>query len=193
MSDVTAITQLILHERQGRDRGWWDQMRAAFRPDSTVRLSWFTGSGAEFVQRSEAMSARGDLSVHRMAPPVVTVRGDRAHAEASASTELQIDFEGVAAHLISFTRINYRLSKEDGEWGVVSLDAIYERDTLSPALPGASLTVDPSDVAGFRPSYALLALCLERRGYPIGTDLLGDDRPEAVAAFYASVHTWLDA
>jgi hypothetical protein len=191
MSDITAITQLILRERQGRDRGWWDQMRTAFRPDSTVRLSWFTGSGPEFVERSEAMSSRGDLSVHRMAPPAIAVHGDRAHAEASASIELQIDFDGVAAHLISFTRINYRLSKEDGEWGVVSLDAIYERDTLTPALPGASLKVDPADVAGFRPSYALLALYLERRGYPIGADLLGDDRPGEVAAFYESVHTWL--
>lgn len=83
MSDVTAITQLILRERQGRDRGWWDRMRAAFRPDSVVRLSWFSGTGPEFVRRSEEMSARGDLSVH---------------AEAGASSEPRIDFEGLPAH-----------------------------------------------------------------------------------------------
>lgn len=29
MDDVTEITQLVLKERQGRDRGWWEQMAAA--------------------------------------------------------------------------------------------------------------------------------------------------------------------
>ena len=47
--DVALITQVVLAERQGRDRGWWDQMLAAYWPDSTVRLSWYTGDGAGFV------------------------------------------------------------------------------------------------------------------------------------------------
>jgi hypothetical protein len=36
MDDVTEITQLVLRERQGRDRRWRDQMRSAF---STTRPS----------------------------------------------------------------------------------------------------------------------------------------------------------
>lgn len=191
MSDITDITQLILRERQGRDRGWWDQMRSAFRPDSVVRISWFTGSGQDFVARSQQMSGRGDLAVHRLGPPAVRLRGDRAHAEAAASVEMQIEFDGVRAHLVSFTRLNYRLVRAGGSWGIRSLDAIYERDTLTPALPGQSLAVGPSDVAGLRPSYGLLALHLRRQGYQIGTDLLGDDRPDDVGAFYAQVDTWL--
>ncbi len=39
-SDIAVITQVVLGERQGRDRGWWDQMAAAYWLDSTVRLSW---------------------------------------------------------------------------------------------------------------------------------------------------------
>ncbi|MFJ1766942.1 nuclear transport factor 2 family protein [Amycolatopsis sp. NPDC088138] len=142
MSDVTAITQLILHERQGRDRGWWDQMRAAFRPDSTVHLSWFTGSGAEFVKRSEAMSARGDLSVHRMAPPVVTVRGDRAHAEASASIELK--------RVFSSTSNDHCSSKVDCMRGAVPLDAGTRTRHPHPVLPDNALTVRRAGVAKFR-------------------------------------------
>ena len=30
MSDITTITQLVLQERQARDRGWWDRMRSCF-------------------------------------------------------------------------------------------------------------------------------------------------------------------
>lgn len=191
MSDTTEITQLILRERQGRDRGWWNQMRSAFRDDSTVRLSWFTGSGHDFAARSAEMSGRGDRAVHRMGPPVVRVNGERAHAETSASVEMQIHFDGVAAHLVSFTRLNYRLSKEAGDWGILSLDAVYERDTLTPALPGQQIVVAPADVADLRPSYALLSLHLRRQGYSVGTGQLGDDRPEEVVSFYAHVNGWL--
>jgi hypothetical protein len=102
MSDATEITQLFMHERQGRDRGWFDQMRAAYRPDS-----------------------------------------------------------------------------------------IYERATLTPAIPGQSIVVDPEEVAGLRPSYALVALDLKRQGFSIPTDLLGDDRPDEVAAFYQELNSWL--
>lgn len=191
MSDSTEITQLILRERQGRDRGWWDQMRSAFRDDSVVRLSWFTGSGHDFTARSEEMSGRGDLALHRLGPPTVRINGDRAHAEVAASVELQIQFDGVAAHLISFARINYRLRRAADGWGILSLDAIYERDTLTPALPGQRIVVAPEDVADLRPSYALLSLHLGRQGYPVGPDQLGDDRPEDVRKFYAAVNDWL--
>ena len=191
MSDTTDITQLILRERQGRDRGWWDQMRSAFRSDAIVRLSWFDGSGDDFVTRSQEMSGRGDLAVHRVQPPAVRLRGDRAHAEVAASVEMQIEFDGIPVHLISFTRLNYRLIRQDGTWGILSLDAIYERDTLTSALPGQSLVVAPADVADLRPSYALLALHLRRQGYLVGTDLLGDDRRDDVEEFYAKVDGWL--
>jgi SnoaL-like domain len=191
LSDITEITQLVLRERQGRDRGWWDQMGAAFLPDSTVNLSWFSGSGPDFVTGSRAMSRRGDRSVHRNTPPVVHVHGDRAHAEVPTAVELQVEFDGVRAHLISYTRLNYRLVRRADGWRVLSLDAVYERDTLTPAIPGQRIVVDPEAVAELRPSYALLALYLRRRGYPVGADLLGDDRPEEVDAFYDRVRVWL--
>ncbi|MEU7588303.1 hypothetical protein AB0A95_18665 [Micromonospora sp. NPDC049230] len=57
MSDAGNIAQLTLRERQGRDRGWWQQTQDAFLPESTVRLSWFRGTGPEFVARSRAKSS----------------------------------------------------------------------------------------------------------------------------------------
>ena len=41
------VTQLVLRERQSRDRGWYEEMAACFAEDSVVQMSWFTGSGAE--------------------------------------------------------------------------------------------------------------------------------------------------
>jgi hypothetical protein len=192
-SALEQITQTILYERQGRDRGRWDQMRAAFWPEATVALSWFSGSAAEFVTGSQRMSATGDRALHRLTPPIVHVQGQRAVAEVSAAVELRVTLQGVMADLISYTRLNYRLEQRQGRWGVLSLDAIYERDTLTPVLPGTTLVVNAQETAALRPSYALLAYYLGSRGYQVRQDLLGDDRPTEVQAFYDGSLQWLQA
>lgn len=191
MNDIADVTQLILHERQGRDRGWWVQMNSAFLQDSTVKLSWFDGSGPDFVAASENMSGRGDRSVHRMAAPVVHVVEDRGYVEVATAVEFQITLSGTAADLISYTRLNYRVKRETGRWGIFSLDGIYERDTLTSSLPGQTVTIDPVKLEKFRSSYSLIAYYLETRGYIVCSDLLGDDQPEKVTAFYDGVKEWL--
>lgn len=192
--DLIEITQLLLHERQGRDRGWWQQMREAFAPDSTVRLSWYRGDGHGFVEGSERMSGSGDKAVHRLSPPVIHVEGDRAIAEMSCGVEFQVRIHDVRAVLISYTRLNYRLRRQSGGgWAVVQMDAIYERDSLTPAIPGDTIEVNNAVVDGYRPSYALLAYYLSSQDYDIAGDLLGDDRPESIVEFYTELTDWLHA
>ena len=55
-ADVSAVSQLVLRERVSRDLGLWEQMRDCFHDDSVVRISWFSGSGPEFVRRSIEMA-----------------------------------------------------------------------------------------------------------------------------------------
>ncbi|MFQ6148082.1 nuclear transport factor 2 family protein [Streptomyces seoulensis] len=191
MTDIDVVTQTVLAERQGRDRGWWDRMRACYWPDSTVTLSWYRGDGPGFVAASRAMAGRGDASVHRLSPPVVQIVADRAFAEVPAAIEVRTDIDGVTADLASYTRIVYRLARREGRWGILALDCVYERDTLAPAVPGEHLAVPPGDLAPYRRPYALLAWHLARRGYDLTDDLLGDDRPERTAAFYADTLAWL--
>lgn len=191
MDDITRISQTVLRERQGRDRGWWDQMRACFADDSTVRLSWFRGSGADFVAASQRMVARGDASVHRLGPPVVDRHGDRAFVELPAVIEVRGIVNGVEADLASTARLCYRLRRHEHGWLIQSLDPVYERDTLTAAHPGEALPIGPADVARFRPSYRFLGYVLSRGGYQVGDDLHGDDQPEAVALFYQAAHEWL--
>lgn len=191
MSEIDVIAQTVLLERQGRDRGWWDQMRACYWPDSRVTLSWYEGDGPGFVAASEAMSGRGDASVHRLSPPVVQAVGDRAFVEVPAGIEVRTEVDGVLVDLASYTRILYRLERRDGRWGITALDCVYERDTLTPAVPGRTVNIDPDELARFRAPYAVLAWHLSRRGYHVSDDLLGDDRPEATAACYADALRWL--
>ena len=111
----------------------------------------------------------------------------------SCGVEFRVRIRDVPAHLVSYTRLNYRLEKRDDRWAVVQLDAIYERDALTPALPGDRIEIDSKTVSGYRDSYALLTYYLRSKGYDIADDLLGDDRPDAVEAFYDELVHWLHA
>lgn len=189
--DISLVSQLILHERQGRDRGWWHQMHDTFASDAQVRLSWFRGSGADFVAESRKMTDRGDISVHRLSPATVHIHGDRAFVEISTGIEMRAEVNGVLADLVSYARLLYRAEKRDGSWKIISLDPIYERDTLAPAVPGADLRIDPQHLEHFRTPYQMLAYHLSERGYSINDDLYGDDRPEEAKKVYADIWRWL--
>jgi kynurenine formamidase len=191
-----AVAQVVLHERQGRDRGWWEQMSGCFWPDSTVRLSWYDGDGPGFVAGSEAIVRAGLVTTHQIFSPVVHVRDDRAHVEAPAIVRSPIVVDGVRGEvrcdLLAHTRLNYRLERRDGEWRILSLDPIYEHTTLTPSVPGERITVPAGELAPFRSSYAILAWDAWRSGRSVNQDLLGDDRPEPVAAFYTELRKWLE-
>ncbi|GAA0975554.1 hypothetical protein GCM10009555_033620 [Acrocarpospora macrocephala] len=192
ISDIETVTQLVLHERQGRDRRWWDQMRAQYWPDATVHLSWFEGSAYENVDQSEAMNANGSVSTHRLSPLVVHVAGDRAIAELPTVIEAPITINDVDVVLMSSLRIQYRALRRDSEWRLLRLDTVYERDHLVVTTPGESVHVAAAELAPFRKPYRLLAWFLASRGYTVLDDLLGDDRPDEVAAFYERERRWLN-
>lgn len=192
MTDSLAtVAQLILHERQARDRGWWQEMRDCFAPGATVRLSWFRGSARDFVAESEKMASNGHFNRHRLGPPVVHRHDQRAVVEVSAAIEIPTVYDGVEADLLSYARLVYRVEQRSGRWLIVSLDPVYERDTLTPSVPGTSLVVDPAQLAESRRPYRLLAHVLGRQGYSVDQDLYGDDRPEPVAQFYKATFDWL--
>jgi SnoaL-like domain len=177
------IVQLVLRERQSRDRGRYDQMADCFAEDSVVEMSWFQGSGADFVRATRDMAGRGDYVVHRLSPPVVHIDGDRALAELPLVIEWRVDIDGVEADLASACRSQYRAQRgDDGVWRITRITSIYEKDTLTPALPNTRLNIDPHELTAHRQSYRCLAWYLNRRGYEVGPDHLGDDQPEAVNA-----------
>lgn len=191
MDDVTEVSQLILRERRGRDRGWWSEMRECLAADAAVRLSWFRGSGADFVAASREMAVRGDSATHTLGPPIVDVLGARALVEVAAAIHMRSELNGVQVDLTSHARLLYRAERRTGRWVIVSLDPVYERDSLLPSIPGTHLEIDPDALAGSRPSYRMLAHLFNARGYPIADDLYGDDRPAPAQRFYWSLFDWL--
>ena len=70
--------------------------------------------------------------------------------------------------------------RRDGVWRISDLTAVYEWDTLHPAVPGTDLRVDPGAVAGLRHSYRWLAYTRSLAGETLSADLPGIDRIDAV-------------
>lgn len=186
-----AVTMLVLHERQSRDRARWEEMLDCYTDDASIAMSWFTGPAATFVHRSQSMDVGGSRGVHRLSPPVVRVQGGRALAEVPLVIEFRTDVGGVEADLCSFARSQYRAVRTAGGWRISALTAVYERDTLTPAVPGTGLPVPAGAMDGLRSSYRCLAWHLARSGYPVPGDLPGDDRPETVEAVSAADLRWL--
>lgn len=190
MDDASTISQVVLRERQGRDRGWFDQEAACFHPHSRVHITWFDGPGAEFVELSRAAYAEGIRPSHRLAPPVVHQNNDRAVVEVPAEISVAQDFGGVEATIVSSTRLLYRVERI-GHWGITGLDCIYERDTLVPVVVGTTPHVDQAVLRRFRRPFMYLAYHLTEVGRPVRDDLYADDRPAEVDGLYRDAFAWL--
>lgn len=189
-ADVSAVSQLVLAERECRDLGRWDRMRDCFHPDSRVRLSWIDASGPEFVERSEEMARRGMRATHRLGPVGVRLHGDRAVASLGATIDIPAEVDGVAVHLASHARFLYRAERRAHVWRLASFEAYYLRDELTPVLPGQQVPVRPEQVADFRPSYRMLSFLLRHQHFDVHHDLPGIDRPATVDTLCQDACDW---
>ena len=189
-ADVSAITQLILTERESRDLGRWDDMRACFFADSKVRISWFTGNGHDFVEGSRDMARRQVLAKHRLGPVRVRLACDRAVASLVGIIDIPARVQGVEVLLSSQARFVYPAERRDGRWGLMGFYGIYMCDALNVVVPGQQVAITPEDVAGFRTSYRMLSWVLSSQGYVVNHDLPGEDRPETGEALFAEMFDW---
>jgi len=189
-ADITAITQLVLRERESRDMCMWNRMADCFFDDSYVEISWFQGNGKDFVTASKDMYERGMKAKHRLGPVLVTLNGDRAVATLNGIIDVPESIEGVEMTLSAHCLMLYKAEKREGIWGLMSFGAIYRRDELVPATPGHTVTIPEEALAGYRYSYRHLSYCLAKVGYEPGMDLPGEDRPETVRAVLEDVFGW---
>lgn len=189
-ADITAITQVILRERESRDLQRWDTMLGCFWPDSLIRVSWFKGNAEQFVNGSKDMAKRGVPAKHRLSPILVTLAGERAVASLAAIIDVPVNLKGVEGTLSAHARFLYRVEKRGGQWRIVGFDAYYMRDEITSAVPGQTVPVDAKELAPFRPTYRMLSYYLKSQGFEIDSNLPGEDRPELVAALNREIFAW---
>jgi hypothetical protein len=191
--DKLQIFELVRLERLWRDLGEWDKVAEAYTADAIIRTSWFHGNARDFAAGSKEMADRGRHSKHPIWPVYARVHGDRALVESRAEIQNRSEIDGVAVDTTQYVRFCSRVQRTPEGWRLASFEGIYEKGTIAPVNPADAVPIDWAKVAASTPrtSYQLHAWAITRRGYPVGDDLLGDDRPDQVREFYAAENRWL--
>ena len=164
-------------------------MADCFHDESTVTISWFQGSGADFVARSKAMTERGVSSRHRLGPPTVRIHSDRGVVILPAVVETYPSVDGVACALNAYCRLLYRVMKAGDVWKVSVIEVVYERDDLRPLVPGAHIAVDDAELASLRAPYRFVVWTMAN-GFHHQPGVAGRRSPGRVDALHVDAFKW---
>jgi hypothetical protein len=190
-SDLVSVLTLVARERQARDRGWWSILARCYTPEATIQSSWFDGPAVEYIEMSKRMFDQTPSS-HRLGLPFIDVSGTRAIVEVPMTIEFRGIFRGVEVDVASCMRMLHRAEKGGGGWRFAASVAIFDHDTMTPAIPAVTPTLNPDDLQGTRPSYRMLSLWMAERGYTVPADRYGVDRPAGLSALYDDAYAWAD-
>jgi len=190
----SEIFDLVRIERFYRDQRDWDGLLGSYVAHAPVRTTWFDGNIEDFVDASRRkMSGPGaSAAKHWIFPTALRITGERALVESPAAIFDRLTFDDVEFDSFQYCRFVSRLVRTSAGWRLASFEGIYQRDHLRSVNPAEPLPVDWAVIKTLRPSYKFLAYTQLRRGYKVDPELLGDDRPDPLEAFYARERRWLE-
>lgn len=194
MLDREELFDLVRRERFARDQRRFDVMRECFHDDAYVRTSWYDGHGGEaYVEATRQWMSKAGNSKHWVFPAYARIAGDKATVESPAMIFNRARLEGVEVDFHVFCRFFSRALRVEGTWKLLTFEVLFERDIMRAVNPADALPIDWAVLKTLRPSYCFLAYMQLSRGVEVNPDLLGDDRPEQLAAFHAGEEAWLAA
>ncbi len=199
--DRIVIADMIQRERNARDAGRWTEMASYYHPDSSIEVSWFKGSGAEFCNRSRIQGEKvkqlndgsNRINFHDMGVTIVDLNGDRALAETACTLHSFFPLDGVDCKMTGFVRLLWRAKKLEDDWLIAGLRCIYTRDFITACNPNLQPKLDEAELASYRLSYRYVTYNLARLGLDPQNDLPGEDRPETVKVVRDGEQAWLHA
>jgi len=189
--DRTEIFDLVRFERLCRDQRDFSGMVACYVANAPVRTTWFDGTVEDFAEASRRKMTSGSQAKHWIMPARLEIAGARALVESPALIFDRLTFDGIEFDIFQYCRFVSRVIKTTAGWRLGSFEGIYQRDQMQTVDPSQPLPVDWDVIATLRPSYKLIGYTQVKRGYNVNPNLLGDDRPDLLDAFYAREQKWL--
>lgn len=192
-NDYNSIHNVVVMERQTRIRHAYDELADCYWPDATVATSWTRGTIADFLAGNNNRTEASDdeVIVGRNGAPVIHINGNRAWVELPTTAQHWIHVNGERAIWTSHMRLIYRVEKRDGKWKIADMTSVFEKDMLSPVIPGTDLHINPMDLSGLRPSYMWMAYVRKATGGNVDDNLIGTDRPADIERLYRETLAWV--
>lgn len=188
----SAICELVQRERSARDLERWDEMAAYYNSDSDVDISWFRGTGADFVAASKKLVTTSLRSFHVMGPTVVTIKANRALAETGCAIHLIGKVGDIEVDVVGQARMYSRIERKNDVWLLSGLRMLYISDCMVPLDPTRSPKLDPARLIQYRASYRFISYLLAENGRTSRADLPGIDQRESVETLWQAEEQWLN-
>jgi hypothetical protein len=189
--DRTEIFDLVRYERLCRDQRDFAGMVGCYVSNAPVRTTWFDGTVEEFAEASRKKMTSGSKAKHWIMPARLDIKDGRALVESPAVIFDRLTFDGIEFDTFQYCRFVSRVIKTADGWKLGSFEGIYQRDQMQTVDPRDPLPVDWDVLRTLRSSYKFIGYTQVKRGYTLNPDLLGDDRPDLVEAFYKREQEWL--
>lgn len=134
-------------------------------------------------------TTRGTPAAHALTPVVVHFNASRTRALTESAGSIRIRMSTPDSHgenqydVVAWSRFVSRVERVDsptgGEWKMLTLEAIYDRDSISPVVPGSGPPEGfEEQTKGMRESYKCLGWVLASRGTrSIRSGAAGDGSP----------------
>lgn len=135
------------------------------------------------------MVTGGTNAVHTICPVEVHLNGKKALTESTGSISIGFQHGGELFECISYNRFISRLEFVEDGWKLLSLEAIYIRDFITPVIPERTASFNlPKNT---RESYKCIAWVLAQKGFTIKQNLPGVDDLASCAQFMEANFTWM--
>jgi hypothetical protein len=188
----TEIFDLVRFERLCRDQRDFAGMVGCYVANAPVRTTWFDGTVEDFAEASRTKMTSGSQAKHWIMPARLDIKDDRALVESPACIFDRLTFDGIEFDTFQYCRFVSRVIRTAAGWKLGSFEGIYQRDQMQTVDPRNPLPVDWEIIKTLRPSYKFIGYTQVKRGYKVNPELLGDDRPDLLEAFYAREQKWLE-
>ena len=141
--DRLEIRELIEKWVVYRDAADWDKFRTVWADDGRMMATWFQGSAEEFIKVSIEGFKRGIYILHFLGGSEIQIQGSRAIAQTKMTISQRGDVHGVECDIVCTGRFYDLVELTGSGWRVVLRQPIYERDRMTPLIPGQVFELNP--------------------------------------------------
>ena len=195
--EKTRVRELVEYERYCTDYGLNEQREKCWFQDGKIFTTWFKGNVKDYfkakptknVEKTDEKESHG----HRINNTMVWINGDKAIAEIMCVLNFRTCLENKWVDIQCNSRMHYRVEKRNGEWGIVYMEGIYEKDRMDSVFGKEPLYIKREQLEKYRSNnfYMAARRDLYEGGLKYSNEWAGKDKPETIKKLYDESSKWI--